>query len=713
MPETCAAIVIAAKHGELIKVRDYSGITDTVGALRCKFEFRTSDWDNATMTAVFCKGNMATNPEIVDDAIGVLLDSIDECAVPAEVLTRDAKYFSVGVWGVTTAGFRIVSKWLVFRIEDGCYVDATDPIEPTPTLFEQIMATLASKAPIEHEHNDIYYTKTEINNMAITGNPGASGGVVVETDPTVPSWAKQPNKPKYTASEVGALPNTTKIPSVTSDLTNNSGFITKEETYSQAEIDSKISLIPKFTISVVTKLPTTNISATTVYLLKDTTTNGNLYTEYIYVNGVWEILGGQSVDLSNYRKLDVAVPSEDVSYTNNELADKSGTIKGALDEAIDFVVNTAAPSLHTHNNTSVLNNLAESNGKLTYNGEDIGSSGREYIAGDLIEIKDGVIRSTLGDLIEGENSEEINEVFSLDGLSEMEVLWDNPKIYTYVFDEEVTLPSLPDPSKIFIIEFTNSEGFKKTFEVELEAEVWDFGANYIAILNCEEVEIGKELLPFKIDENSDAIYLFVDCAWGEEPYTYINLTTFEDYTGFSLKMGNKGSEDNKNYVKLPDEALNIDSTPTENSTNLVTSTGIYKAIKNATQKVTDEIGNKFQNLTAEDVGALPEDTFIPTKMSELDNDRHFTTWDDINGELLERSFATKDWVNERLTNKQDKLIIVEEPIENSDHIITSGGVYAALQNVGGSYELTEEDINTIKDAVLAAIPSAEEVIFGE
>ena len=73
MPETCAAIVIAAKHGELIKVRDYSGITDTVGALRCKFEFRTNDWDNATMTAVFCKGNMATNPEIVDGAIGVPL----------------------------------------------------------------------------------------------------------------------------------------------------------------------------------------------------------------------------------------------------------------------------------------------------------------------------------------------------------------------------------------------------------------------------------------------------------------------------------------------------------------------------------------------------------------------------------------------------------------------------------------------------------------
>ncbi|MBR5583175.1 MAG: hypothetical protein IKW21_01455, partial [Lachnospiraceae bacterium] len=53
-----------------------------------------------------------------------------------------------------------------------------------------------------------------------------SGGIVQETDPTVPAWAKQPNKPTYTAAEVGALPSTTKIPSKTSDLTNDSDFIT-------------------------------------------------------------------------------------------------------------------------------------------------------------------------------------------------------------------------------------------------------------------------------------------------------------------------------------------------------------------------------------------------------------------------------------------------------------------------------------------------------
>lgn len=43
-----------------------------------------------------------------------------------------------------------------------------------------------------------------------------------ETDPNVPSWAKQPNKPTYTAQEVGALPSTTIIPTALSDLSTDS-----------------------------------------------------------------------------------------------------------------------------------------------------------------------------------------------------------------------------------------------------------------------------------------------------------------------------------------------------------------------------------------------------------------------------------------------------------------------------------------------------------
>ena len=63
---------------------------------------------------------------------------------------------------------------------------------------------------------------------------------IEETDPTVSDWAKQPEKPSYTASEVGALPNTTKIPSKTSDLQNDSGFLTEHQDLSDYALKSEV-----------------------------------------------------------------------------------------------------------------------------------------------------------------------------------------------------------------------------------------------------------------------------------------------------------------------------------------------------------------------------------------------------------------------------------------------------------------------------------------
>ena len=56
----------------------------------------------------------------------------------------------------------------------------------------------------------------ENGNVNVEGG-GGGGGIAVETDPTVPAWAKQPEKPTYTAQEVGALPNTYTPPSQTAE----------------------------------------------------------------------------------------------------------------------------------------------------------------------------------------------------------------------------------------------------------------------------------------------------------------------------------------------------------------------------------------------------------------------------------------------------------------------------------------------------------------
>ena len=80
---------------------------------------------------------------------------------------------------------------------------------------------------------------------------------IEETDPTVPSWAKQPEKPEYTAEEVGAQPKgdyATKgeIPTKVSELTNDSGYL-KSYTETDPTVPSwaKASSKPSYTKSEV------------------------------------------------------------------------------------------------------------------------------------------------------------------------------------------------------------------------------------------------------------------------------------------------------------------------------------------------------------------------------------------------------------------------------------------------------------------------------
>ena len=61
------------------------------------------------------------------------------------------------------------------------------------------------------------------------------GYLTEESDPTVPTWAKQPQKPAYTASEVGALPADTHIPTDVSELNNDAGYLTEHQDISGIE----------------------------------------------------------------------------------------------------------------------------------------------------------------------------------------------------------------------------------------------------------------------------------------------------------------------------------------------------------------------------------------------------------------------------------------------------------------------------------------------
>ena len=64
-----------------------------------------------------------------------------------------------------------------------------------------------------------------------TGGSGGGTADIVEWKNVLnkPTWVNSSTKPSYTAAEVGALPSTTTIPSKTSELDNDSGFVKSTE----------------------------------------------------------------------------------------------------------------------------------------------------------------------------------------------------------------------------------------------------------------------------------------------------------------------------------------------------------------------------------------------------------------------------------------------------------------------------------------------------
>lgn len=153
------------------------------------------------------------------------------------------------------------------------------------------------------------------------------------------------NKPVSTATQTAL--------NLKADLTAIADFITKSVNdltyyYTKTDIDGKIttinnniSAIPKFAIEVVENLPTSDISSTTIYIKKTSETEtGNLYTEYIYVNNVWEELGTQTLDLSGYittEALNTAL-SEYTKTTSLATIATSGKLADAKDDATHRVV---------------------------------------------------------------------------------------------------------------------------------------------------------------------------------------------------------------------------------------------------------------------------------------------------------------------------------------------------------------------------------------
>ena len=252
-----------------------------------------------------------------------------------------------------------------------------------------------------------YYTKTEINNQL---NLKADKTSI----PVVPT-----NLSAFT-NDVNFINNT---------VDNLVNYYKKTETYTQSEINTLISNINKLTTEIVQSLPTSSISTTTIYLVP-VSGKQDVYSQYMYINSTWALLGETTVDLTNfYTKIEIdnklsskadisnipVVPTN-VSQLNNDAGYITGYTEtdptvpawakqptkptytaqevGALPDntvipvftnkpVLDKITSTdvanwddAAIKSHEHTNKTVLDKFSDINGTVLYNGNVI-SGGSE------------------------------------------------------------------------------------------------------------------------------------------------------------------------------------------------------------------------------------------------------------------------------------------------------------------------------------------------
>ena len=133
-----------------------------------------------------------------------------------------------------------------------------------------------------------------------------------ETNTENPAFIK--NKPQLskiaTSGSYADLSGTPSIPTKVSNLTNDTGYVTKAvndlesyyrkaETYTQDQILNLIGQIKTVRIEKVDFLPQVG-EANVIYLVQKIGSEQDVFNELIYIEGKYEIIGNTQIDLSNY-----------------------------------------------------------------------------------------------------------------------------------------------------------------------------------------------------------------------------------------------------------------------------------------------------------------------------------------------------------------------------------------------------------------------------
>lgn len=210
--------------------------TDEVNELLDKVE-NMPDTVADGKTPVFEIGDVSTLGPGVSATASITLSGYDSAGNPKYKLNLGIPRGADGTGGGSGGGGTADSVQWTNVLNKPTWLDRSTKPTYTATEVGALPATTVIPSKVSQLMNDSGYLTSSgfktINGQSIVG----SGNITISSEGTTvvsvawaditgkPSWIGS-SKPTYTASEVGALPASTTIPSKTSQLSNDSKFIT-------------------------------------------------------------------------------------------------------------------------------------------------------------------------------------------------------------------------------------------------------------------------------------------------------------------------------------------------------------------------------------------------------------------------------------------------------------------------------------------------------
>lgn len=105
-----------------------------------------------------------------------------------------------------------------------------------------------------------------------------------------------------------ANPEFSGIPTVPTPLEGTNSLQIANTTFVQSAINNALAGISGVDIQVVNVLPQTGVKGTFYFVSNSSSSQNNVYSEYVWVNNQWELIGDTTIDLSGYVKSSQLVP---------------------------------------------------------------------------------------------------------------------------------------------------------------------------------------------------------------------------------------------------------------------------------------------------------------------------------------------------------------------------------------------------------------------